>query len=170
MDDLLLLDIRPECLCAMTTPVDTWLQANRKQRLNPTKTQLTDLREGIRYLGVELRQNNDLPAQPLQAMPEPEKKWRFVQSLRKIERNPPIRAERPHVLAPVLTPPETKRELASVNSRMGALVHSNSFRFRQKALDKLIEQTRENPGVPSPLADDWSPFSVKKGYRAIRLR
>ena len=154
----------------MAAPIDAWLQTHRHQRLNPEKTKLTCLRDGIRYLGVELRQNNDLPAQPLQALPEPLKKWRLVQALRKLEAAPLPVPKRPHRLAPLLTLPETKREIASVNSHMGSLVHANTFRFRQKALKKFVENTREHPGVPSALADVWAPFAVKKGYRAIRLR
>jgi hypothetical protein len=169
MDDLLLLDRDPEKLRAMTAPIDAWLQANRKQRLNPAKTTLTNMTEGIRYLGYQLRQT-DIPAEPLQAFPEPLKKWRLIQSLRKLEAGPVPFPKRPHWLAPLLTTPETKREIASVNSHMGSLVHANTFRFRKKSLGKFLERTREHKGIPRELADAWSPFDVKEGYRSIKIR
>lgn len=171
MDDLTLLDCDRERLAKMALPIDAWLQANRKQALNPSKTKLSCLTdgEGVCYLGQELRQT-DVPAQPLQAFPEPLKKWKLIQSLRKFEQGPVPFPERPHVLAPLLPTHDTEHDIASVNSRMGALVHSETYRFRAKTLQAFLARTREHKGIPLELADDWSPFDVKRGYRAIKLR
>ena len=76
MDDLLLLDRDPEKLRSMSEPIDQWLRTHRDQRLNPAKTILSDLTEGIAYLGYELKQIDDSP-QPLQVFAEPLKKWQI---------------------------------------------------------------------------------------------
>ncbi|MGK5085761.1 reverse transcriptase domain-containing protein [Bdellovibrionota bacterium FG-1] len=68
MDDLLLLDRDPEKLRPMAEPVDRWLQAHRDQRLNPSKSSLNSLVDGINYLGYRLQQTEN-PAQPLQIFP-----------------------------------------------------------------------------------------------------
>ena len=169
MDDLLCLDRDPEKLRMMVEPIDAWLQNHRKQRLNPSKTQLSRLTQGIHYLGFELRQV-DRPAQPLQVCSEPLKKWRFVSSLRRLEHTPLASPTRSHPLSPFLVPQDVVREIASVNSRIGSLIHANTFRFRGRALQRFIENTQETPGIPVDLGDSWSPFKLKRGYRSIRLR
>lgn len=168
MDDLLLLDRDPEKLKAMAEPIDQWLQSHRKQCLNPSKTTLTCLTQGIRYLGYVLRQTGT-PAQPLQLFSEPLKKWKFIQALKKLERMPTPLPKRPHFLAPAIYDVEALQEISSVNSRMGSLVHANTYRFRKKALQKFFDRTKENREIPEELTDHWSPYEIKKDYRAVRL-
>lgn len=60
--------------------------------------------------------------------------------------------------------------MTSVNSRIGTLIHANSYRLREKALKKFIENTDECQGLPEELAESWSPFKIKQGYRSIKLR
>ena len=139
MDDLLLLDRDPEKLKTMIEPIDQWLQTHRKQRLNPEKTKLTCLSEGINYLGFKLRQT-DSPAEPLQAFAEPKKKWAFIKALKKLENQSITVFERPHVLSLALQNNKLERETASINSRVGALGHSNTFHFREKALCGSFER------------------------------
>src|SRR5690242_15757482 len=40
----------------------------------------------------------------------------------------------------------------------------------QKKRSKNSLNTREHRGILNDLADEWSPFDVKKGYLAIKLR
>lgn len=98
------------------------------------------------------------------------RQWRFIQAIRKIEGEPTPFPMRPHRLAPPLAAAETQAKVASANAHLGLLVHANTFRFREKALKTFIENTREHRGIDRELADAWSPFGVKKGYRAIQLR
>lgn len=169
MDDFLLVDRDADKLRAMTNPIDSWLQSHRQQRLNPDKTILRLLSAGIQYLGYELRQT-DTPAQPLQVFAEPLKKWRLVEALRSLENHPRPAAKRSHTLSLHLRDTEVNRELASVNSRLGTLVHARSHQLRKKSLEKFVEHTTENNVLPTEFADRWCPFEVKKGYRAILLK
>jgi hypothetical protein len=63
-----------------------------------------------------------------------------------------------------------KESLASINSRLGILVHSRSFLARKQALDLFIKKTTANADMPVDFADHWCPFKIKKGYRAVKLR
>ena len=45
-----------------------------------------------------------------------------------------------------------------------------TLKFREKTLKKFIQHTTENKNLPQELTDSWSPFKLKKGYRAILLR
>lgn len=169
MDDLLLLDRDPEKLRPLAERLDLWLQTHRDQRLNPTKTTLNSLLDGINYLGYRLEQT-ECPAQPLQVFAEPLKKWRFVGALKKLERSPLSSTIRPHPLSPRLPNPEPLNAITSVNSRLGTLTHAKTYLMREKALKKFIAKTSPNADLPQELADPWSPFEIKKGYRSIKLR
>ena len=169
MDDLLLLDHDPEKLRPLTEPIDRWLRTHRDQRLNPAKTTLNPLEDGIAYLGFHLQQT-DCPGQPLQVFAEPLKKWRFVGAVKKLESSLLPTTIRPHRLSPRLQNPELLHEMTSVNSRIGSLTHAKSYRLREKTLKKFIANTDVAKGLPKGLADSWSPFEIKKGYRSIKFR
>ena len=169
MDDLLLLDHNPEKLIAMAHPINNWLVSNRLQRLNHDKTHLTNLSDGITYLGYRLRQV-DSPTQPLQLFSEPMKKWKWISALKRLENAPISESERPHWLAPSLHGKAIMNALASLNSRLGAFVHARSYLLRKESLECLIKKTTTPHGIPSEFSDRWCPFRLKKGYRAIRLR
>jgi RNA-directed DNA polymerase len=169
MDDLILLDREQDRLRVLAEPIDRWLQNHRDQRLNPAKTTFCSLADGIAYLGYRLRQT-DIPAQPLQVFTEPLKKWRFVGALAALEKLRLPTTFRPHRLAPHLANPKVASEITSINSRIGTLKHANSYKLREKALKKFIANTNINKDLPSEMADHWSPFVIKKGYRSIRFR
>jgi len=120
-------------------------------------------------LGYQLRQT-DSPQQPLQLFPEPIKKWQLVSALRERENEECLISYRPHPLALSLQPTEMKEALASINSRLGILVHSRSYLMRKQALETFIKKNTTNVDMPADFADHWCPFKVKKGYRAIKLR
>jgi hypothetical protein len=101
MDDLLLLDRDPEKLRDKEGVINRWLERNRAQRLNTSKTHFVKLHEGITYLGYQLRQT-DSSQQPLQIFPEPIKKWQLISALRKQEAERGPAEFRPHPLAPLL--------------------------------------------------------------------
>ena len=169
MDDFLLFDHDPEKLRTMSTPIDQWLITYRAQRLNPTKTRLVNLSEGISYLGYCLRQVGSA-SQPLQVFSEPIKRWKWIKSLRQLETMPFTEAKKNHFLAPFSSDRTTARKLASINSKIGSLHHCNSYLLRKHSLDKFIRNTTTPCGIPSEFADPWCPFKIKRGYRAIRFR
>jgi hypothetical protein len=169
MDDLLLLDRDPEKIRDKECIINRWLADHRSQRLNTSKTHFTSLQSGITYLGYQLRQT-DSSQQPLQIFPEPVKKWQLVSALRKQEAETGSTEFRPHSLAPMLPATEAKKKMASINSRLGILVHSRSFLARKLALDRFVGNTTVNRDFPADFADQWCPFKVKKGYRAVKQR
>ncbi len=169
MDDGLLLDTDPKKLELMPDQIDHWLGAHRSQHLNPHKTHLRPLPHGIDYLGYHLRQV-DSASEPLQIFAEPLKKWKFIRSLRRLEKAHFAEATKPHHLAPFLPDRQMKRSLASLNSRLGVFHHCRSYLFREKALNRLIKSKTLLQDIPPQLADPWCPLTLKRDYRAIRLK
>ena len=170
MDDLLLLDHDPEKLNEMISPVDQWLHTHRKQKLNPSKTILTDLSKGIRYLGYELVLDSHCSSEPLQLFAEPLKKWKFIQAVRKMEYKQYSAPSKPHPFAPTPQNSEQMRNLSSINSRIGTLIHSKTYRFRKKVMDRFLKNSTELGELPPELAHHWTPYVIKKGYRSIKIR
>lgn len=169
MDDLLMFDHDPQPLLALIDPIDQWLKSNRDQCLNPDKTRLTRLSEGIGYLGYQLRQV-DSSSEPLQVFSEPIKKWRWIKALHQLESTPFREANRPHFLAPFLPDHSLVNQLTSLNSQLGSFHHCKSYLFRKQSLEQFLRNTTTPQGVPTDFTDPWCPFKLKKGYRAIRLR
>ncbi len=134
MDDMTLLDTDPERLQTMIAVVDEWLKVCRRQTLNPTKTILKPLRDGIKYLGFELRQV-DSPREPLIVLPQGEKKAKLVDEAKRLERLyfNPIKA---HEVA-FFVHHRNRREFQRLNSRLGLLAHCESYRLRQSTLVRL---------------------------------
>lgn len=158
MDDLTLLDTDCEKLSKLASVVDDWLIKNRNQNLNPTKTMLKPLTSGIDYLGFRLKQV-DSPKQPLLVLPQPPKKWKLVQEARRLtgEQFMPIKA---HELS-FFVHHKNRGELQKLNSRLGLMVHTKSYRLRKKTLSKLIGTFKESkPDVP---------LSVCRGFRSVKL-
>lgn len=170
MDDLLLIDRDPTRLSLWSEPIDDWLKTNRLQSLNPTKTRLVRLDEGITYLGCQAAQVGPYK-QPLQLFPTGKKKWKLIQSLRNLLTHGDPTSVRPHRLSLRLPNPIHRHALASINSRFGSIVHTESYHFRKRALERL-EGDIKGPELPPELdpGGRWSPYRIKKGYRAIRLR
>jgi len=170
MDDLLLIDRDIDRLRTWGEPIDLWLHEHRHQSLNPTKTKLVNLEEGITYLGCHAAQTGKR-SEPLQFFPTGKKKWKFIQGLRQLAKlNDEPLSHRPHPLALWLPNPVRQRELASINSRFGSLVHSESYGFRKKALERF-EKDLLGPALPPEIdPGSWSPYKIKEGYRAIRHR
>jgi hypothetical protein len=124
----------------------------------------------ITYLGCRCAQTGTR-SEPLQFFPTGKKKWKFIRGLRQLAKltDEPL-SFKPHPLAPWLSNPILRQGLASINSRFGSLVHSESFGFRKKALQRF-EKEVSGPMLPPEIdPGSWSPFKIKKGYRAIRLR
>lgn len=133
MDDLTLIDCDRTKLLLMEQKVDQWLKDHRHQRLNPNKTHLTRLDQGIQYLGCRLVQNG-LDVEPLNIYPTAKKKWKFICALQKIEKDGvPCH----HILDPMTALRSRLRSthtLAGINSSLGQLRHGKSFQFRRQAL------------------------------------
>ena len=170
MDDLLLIDRDPECLRTWTDPIDEWLKIRRFQCLNPAKTRLVNLERGITYFGTRAAQTGPR-SQPLQFFPTGKKKWKLIQGLRglaDIAEEPA--SYRPHPLSLMLPSREYRQGLASINSRLGSIVHTESYGFRKKALERF-ERDLIGPLLPPEISlHPEPPFKAKKGYRALRLR
>jgi hypothetical protein len=157
MDDLTLLAKEPKQLKEMIGPIDSWLSNNRSQDLNPTKTRLSNLKNGISYLGYKFKQTGP-PAQPLDMFVEPKKKWKLVQSLKNLERDGADAFYKPHPLGSKIPNKETQKILAQINSRIGTMIHASTFLFRTKALRKSMKTAKRKYA-----------YSIKKGYRALLL-
>lgn len=169
MDDLLLIDRDPKKIRDNANLINQWLIENRGQCLNANKTIFTNLNRGITYLGYHLRQT-DSSQNPLQVFPEPIKKWQLISALRKMENTLPLSAYHPHPLAPRILSTKNKQPIASINSRLGILIHSRSYLLRKQALEHFTKKTTLNYDLPEDFADHWCPYNIKKGYRAVRLR
>ncbi|MFH1018499.1 MAG: reverse transcriptase/maturase family protein [Pseudomonadota bacterium] len=169
MDDLLLIDMDPGRLEPMIAPINAWLGTHRGQALNPRKTRLRCLTDGIEYLGYRARQTG-LPAQPLQFFAFAKKKWQWIAELRKLERRPFPAADSAHPLSLTHGSRELDRTLAALNSRIGDLVHARTYRLRKASLDRLIHATSAYPGLPDDLGGEQPRLRAKRGYRSITSR
>ena len=123
MDALLLIDRDPERLLTWSEPIDAWIKAHRLQCLNPTKTRLVRLDEGITYLGCEAAQTGPRSEPP---------------------------SVQPDLLSLKLPNRKLRHELASINSRFESIVHTQSYGFRKKALQRL-EKDLAGPRLPAEL-------------------
>jgi hypothetical protein len=142
----------------MIEPIDSWLFQNRGQSLNQAKTRISNLKDGISYLGYRLKQIGS-PAEPLKIFVEPKKKWKLVQSLKDFERNDIKPFYKPHRLGLNIVNKAIQKNLAQINSRVGAMAHASSFLLKKKALIKTMKKVRR-----------WYYYSIKKGYRALRIK
>lgn len=169
MDDLLLVDSDPEKIRNKTEVINQWLLKNRNQNLNANKSIFANLSDGISYLGYRLRYT-DSPQEPLQVFPEPIKKWQFISAVRKLRSVGNPKPYRPNQLAPLIRETKIAREMASVNSRIGILIHSRSFLLRKQTLERFVWESTLNNSLPADFASHWCTFLIKKGYRSIKLR
>lgn len=158
MDDLTLLDTDKEKLEKLESVINDWLIKNRKQTLNPSKTVLKPLTEGIEYLGFRLKQV-DSAKNPLLVLPTPPKKWKLIQEARRLEKcnlDPIL----PHEIGFPLHH-KRRQELQKLNSRLGLMTHTSSFRFRKNTIKKLHHRLKQN--------NPDSPLTIGRGYGSIKL-
>ena len=128
------------------------------------------LDQRITYLGCHAAQVGP-PEEPLQFFPTGKKKWKLIQGLRYLKGPTQVPLFiRPHPLALALPNPKQQKELASINSRFGCIVHTESYSFRKQALDRLEREMKGPPLSPELDSGNWSPYKIKKGYRALRIR
>ena len=169
MDDLTFFDTDHEKLSELIEPVDQWLKTNRKQCLNPRKTSLKSLWQGIEYLGYKIKQTR-CQSDPAKLYTPEKKKWEFIGDLRNLERTGIRALEFSHPLAP----PSKKRaqeRLASVNARLGLQKHAASFRMRKEALEALIRKLYPITEMPDDfVGSKWVPIKVKKNFGSIKMR
>jgi hypothetical protein len=158
MDDLLLLDTDPAKLECLVAPIGDWLTKHRRQNVNPAKTHLTRLSDGIGFLGYTLRQVPS-PARPLLIQWPPEKQWKLVKACRHLERVglPPDGILDPLFMIRSRRAPQ--QALAEINSRLGNAQHAATHDFRTATLNKLIE----SPALAGRI-------EAGNGHRAVRLK
>lgn len=170
MDDLLLLNSHPERLQTWVKPIDLWLKEYRLQHLNPKKTKLVRLDQGITYLGCHAAQIGPKD-QPLVSFPTGKKKWKLIQKLQSLDslKDAPPTVQ-PHPLSLPLPNPNLKREIASVNSHIGSVIHTKSFQFRKKTFLRFERDINGPPVPPEIDSGQWRPYKIKNGYRSLRLR
>lgn len=165
MDDLLLLDTDPEILKAFADPISKWLQEYRNQDLNHNKTRLLNLRTGLTYLGVVCKQT-DSAKEPLQFFTTKKRKWDFIKSIHKCESSQWLDRELLHDLAFPFRY-KNKKQLASINSHLGILKHSNSYLFRKEALERCLLKTSGNLNNFPPLSRRFYPLKTKRDYSVL---
>lgn len=174
MDDLLLLDIDLEKLKPLEQIIQNYLHTKLKQSLNFDKTDLKPLTNGVTYLGYICRQEFNMK-EPLQIYPTKKKKWQFVQELKKIERKfdnayttkPFNEKIDPHPLSFFIN--KEKQELASLNSRLGILRHTNSGRFKKYALEKFKHNLTEHNEMPSDFVQKYCPVLLDKDFNSVKM-
>jgi hypothetical protein len=169
MDDLTLLDSDPQKLEPLIRKIDEWLRLNRRQSLNPAKSRLSCLRDGIEYLGYHGVQT-DSPKEPFQLFLKPKKKWEWIQEINSLARKKIEPFEKGHLLSPKIPSRELNQSLARVNSRLGHLRHARSFRLRKDSVERFLRDTTENLDLPRELGEPWCPWKVKRDYTKIRSR
>ncbi len=172
MDDLTLFDTNPEVLRSMMEPIDQWLRNNRNQILNPSKTRLAPLKEGINYLGYRIIQS-DSPKNPARIHSTPKRKWDFISDLKTLERRGLPDQVFVHPLSPVLNQKPALNRLASINSRLGLLKHADSYRFKTKALAKLKEKTETGDLTLSENGShysSWNAIRIKRDFSSVKIR
>jgi hypothetical protein len=174
MDDLVLLDTDPNRLRPMVEIMDHWLRTERRQNLNPTKTKLTPLHQGVDYLGMQLKQV-DRPSEPLSLTAPPDKKWKLVQEARRVAQARWDRTEDHHELSFPLGHKNRSR-LQSINSRLGLLHHANSYRFRSRCLSQLMASWSEHDSNNDREelrilgADSFTPIRASPDFLKLKLR
>lgn len=195
MDDLTLLDTDIEKLKPFESIIQHYLSSKLNQNLNFDKTELRPLTKGITYLGFICRQDFNTK-EPLQLYPTKKKKHQFIEELKKIERmvlhsedenslfqneedTYPKNSRRaapkkfnenftPHLHSPPI--PKYPYELASLNSRLGLLKHSNSMRFKKYALEKFKFNLTENNHLPSDFAMKYCPIKIRKDFGSVKKK
>jgi hypothetical protein len=70
-----------------------------------------------------LRQSGP-PSNPLELFIEPKKKWKLIRSLKNFEATSLNVFYYPHPLGPKLTTKDAQNQLASINSRIGLMLHA----------------------------------------------
>lgn len=141
MDDILVLDSSKEELFGIENNVDSWLQENRKQKLNREKTYLVPLTSGLEYLGFEVRQIFE-PKNPLMVRPSRKKKFALVRDFRKLNDWNWNIMFFPHELT-FFDKTAHRTKLSSVNSRLGMIKHTKSFTHRKSTVEKFLRPEHE---------------------------
>jgi hypothetical protein len=141
MDDLTILGTSAADLLHLENVIDRWLQTNRRQKLNRGKTTLRNLREGISYLGYDLRQTN-VPSEPLQLFLPKRKKWELVARARRLQNRHMQPAEVLDPLYALSSIRAAQTEVASINSQLGYASHARTYNLRKSLLTKLIQCRR----------------------------
>jgi hypothetical protein len=122
MDDLTLLHSDRSFLEPLEKPINDWLKKYRFMELNPKKSSLSDLRDGINYLGYRVVQT-DSPKNPARLRSPPIRNWDFIADLRALEKKGLPEQSKPHHFAIAPNYKAQRERLASINSRLGLFKH-----------------------------------------------
>lgn len=152
MDDLILLSDNRDQLEPVDTIVNEWLLENRLQKLNPMKTKLINLRDGMDYLGCYVRQVESTK-EPLLILPARKKCWDLVKSLRSIKDWNWEKMYFSHELA-FADRSLHRRKLALVNARLGIMKHFSSYKNRKGAVEKYLGGSQESLKYPLLIKTD----------------
>ncbi len=166
MDDFTVLDRDPEKLRQLAKPIDEWIRKNRYQALNPLKTRLTSMTQGIEYLGYRVRQERN-PSEPAALFLLPKKKWEWIKEVRRLEQSEFSDPEVPHPLGFPRKSERIEKQLARLNSRLGFLIHARSYRLRKKSMDRLVDQTTEFRNIPEEICTHRRRLTIKGDYQSL---
>jgi RNA-directed DNA polymerase len=134
MDDLLLIDVDADKLAGFVPVIDRWIVDNRRQNLNHQKTKLSSFKEGIEFLGYNIKQVN-LPANPALVQIPRKKLWQTVSSARILETKGIPEPEVVDRFFAIKTRRKAHKKLACLNARIGHLLHAKSYGFRKDLQD-----------------------------------
>jgi len=176
MDDLTLFHTDRTFLETLEAPIQNWLKQNRFMELNTKKTLLSNMRDGIDYLGYRILQV-DNPQRPVELHSTPKRNWAFIADVRDLEKRglPPMNHPHPLAIAPNMK--NARSRLATINSRLGHLKHSKSYRFKKAAFDRLKKNTsivdlkfeHTGEGEIKISRETWGPFKIAKDYSSITI-
>jgi hypothetical protein len=168
MDDLTFLDLSREKLQSLIEPLQGWLKTNRNQHFHPGKTTLKSMNHGIDYLGYHLKQN--LGTGEVELFAPAKKKWEFYQEVRQLEQTGIPNPAASHPLAFPSWDKASHCTLACLNSRLGFLRQSQSYRFRKETLTRLENRLKNPEGIPADFYDAWGHLRIRRQYRSIKLK
>lgn len=167
MDDLILLDANPDRLRPWEEIIDGWLRDERHQNLNRSKTRLKALRDGIDYLGLQLKQV-DNPKEPLRITVPPDKKWKLVQEARRMTQVNWWPTKDHHELSFPLSH-KNRSELQKINSRLGLMGHANSYKFRTQAIRELLSAWGIGNDELAEMGVDFAPLRNRDDFLSLKL-
>ena len=141
MDDLTLLDTDKSKLESLITPINDWLKIQRRQQLHPAKIVLKSLRkESIELLGYHILAPHD----ELVMQTRKSKQWAFIALLRELELKGLDFPSSHHIFDDEITCQEIKKFLNKINSRLGLMTYSQSYKFRSKTLTHFCEELNQH--------------------------
>lgn len=170
VDDITFIDTDKNKLENFIAPTKHFLFHTRKMIFNDKKTKLIKLTEGISLLGYKIKQIHDSRNTTQILLPK-KKKWEFVQSLQKVEKINFCQSKSLHPLMNLCTIAHHRKEISSINSKLGYIKHADCFSFRKTSLQQTLENTGiKDFNMEKECIEYWKTLRTAKDYSSIKIR